>query len=112
MGSIEPNTGAPTYNRAKRRELLKVLQRRRSILLNSKLIADKSYQQLSQEEFTELQEGKCTEAERQAGFNKVRKILGELFFIDTKINEITVDLSNKYKKQNARKTTSNKDARP
>lgn len=101
MGDIK------TYNRARRRELLKTLQGRRNILLNSKLLADKSYQQLSQEEFTELREGKCTDAERQAGFNKVRKVLEELFVIDTKINEITIDLSNKYKKQNARKTTSN-----
>lgn len=111
MGSIEPNIGAPTYNRAKRRELLKVLQRRRSILLNSKLIADKSYQQLSQDDFTELREGKCPDSERQAGFNKVRKLIEEAFYIDSEINNMKYDLANKYK-HNERKTTSKQNPRP
>jgi len=92
MGSVK------TYSRMQRRELLKTLQRRKNILLNSKLLANKSYQQLSEEEFKELREGKCPDAERQTGFNKVRKVLEELFNIDTKINEIQYDLANKHRK--------------
>lgn len=87
-----------TYNRLQRRELLKTLQRRRRILMHSPLLENKSYKQLSQEEFLELRDGKCPDKERQEGFNKIRRIMDELFRIDTKINEITIDLANKTKR--------------
>ena len=88
-----------TYNRSKRRELLKTLSRRRNQIMNSRLLANSAYKDLSQEDFTELREGKCPDSERQAGFNKVRKLIEEAFYIDSEINNMKYDLANKYKKQ-------------
>ena len=101
-----------TYNRTQRKDMLKALMKRRNILIGSKLLANKTYQQLTEEEFLELRTGKCTDAERQEVFNKVRKVVEELFNIDTKINEIKYDLANKYSKQNERQTTSKQNPRP
>ena len=101
-----------TYNRSKRRELLKTLLRRRTQIMNSRLLANSPYKDLSQEDFTELREGKCPDKDRQAGFNKVRKLIEEAFYIDSEINNMKYDLANKYQKHNEGKTTSKQNPRP
>jgi hypothetical protein len=88
-----------TYSRKQRREMLKSLLKRRNLLMNGRLLGNKTYQQLTQEEFEELRTGKCTDEERQKGFDKVRKVMQELFFIDTKLNEINSDLKSKQQKK-------------
>lgn len=98
MGAIEQNA-QPTFSRQQRKEMLKTLLRRRTLLVNGKLLANKTYQQLTSEEFEELRQGKCTDEERQKGFDKVRKVMQELFFIDTKLNEINSDLKQKQQKK-------------
>ena len=105
MGNVK------TYNRSRRRELLKTLLRRRNQIMNSRLLANSAYKDLSQEDFAELREGKCPNSERQAGFNKVRKLVEEAFFIDSEINNMKFDLETKYK-HSERKTTSKQNPRP
>ena len=100
-----------TYNRSRRREILKTLLRRRTQIMNSRLLANSTYKDLSQEDFMELRDGKCADKDRQAGFNKVRKLIEEMFYIDSEINNMKFDLETKYK-HSERKTTSKQNPRP
>ena len=100
-----------TYNRSRRREILKTLLRRRTQIMNSRLLANSTYKDLSQEDFMELRDGKCADKDRQTGFNKVRKLIEEMFYIDSEINNMKFDLETKYK-HSERKTTSKQNPRP